>query len=187
MSHLPRHPIRFADLPNRKRTTFLLTPDAPARAALAAALDVPAIRKFRFEGVVAPVGKRDWALDATLGATVEQPCVVTLDPVTTRIDEDVQRSFLADFEYPVEEEVEVPEGDTADPLPAVLDLYDVALEALALALPAFPRKDGAQTGPDGRAVFTEPGKAPMTDEDARPFAGLQALRDSLENKDDKGE
>ncbi len=49
-------------------------------------------------------------------------------------------------------------------------------EALTLALPLYPRADGADLG---EPVFTEPGKRPLTDEDARPFAGLKDLRDRL--------
>ncbi|MCX8227096.1 MAG: DUF177 domain-containing protein, partial [Sulfitobacter sp.] len=33
----------------------------------------------------------------------------------------------------------------------------------------------------GQAVYAEPGVAPMTDEDARPFAGLAQLREKLED------
>lgn len=181
MSELPKHVVRLADLPNRKRTHFTIEPDAPGRAALAEALDVLVVRKLRFDGALIPLGKRDWRIEATLGATVSQACVVTLEPVTTRIDEDVTRTYVAHFDFPDADEVEMPEDDTTDPMPETLDLVEVMTEALALALPAYPRKDGveAQT-----ARFTEPGKTPMSDEDARPFAGLAALRDSLENKDD---
>ena len=184
MTDLPRHGVRFADLPNRKRSHVTLTPDAPQRASLAVALDVPAIKKLKFDVALIPMGKRDWRLEGVMGATVQQECVVTLEPISTRIDEDVVRTYVADFDHPNEEEVELSEDDTADPLPATLDLYDVALEALALSLPAYPRKDGAETGTDGRAMFTEPGKEAMTDEQARPFAGLGALRDALEKKAD---
>ncbi len=186
MTDLPSQIVRLADLPNRKRTHFTFEPDAPARAALAQSLDVPTLRKLRFTGELIPLGKRDWRIEATLGATVIQDCVVTLDPVTTRIDEDVIRTYTAKFDLPDTDEIEMAEDDdTTDPLPETLDLVAVALEALALSIPAYPRKDGAETG---KAVFTEPGKAAMTDEDARPFAGLAALRAGLENKaeDDKG-
>ncbi len=71
--------------------------------------------------------------------------------------------------------------DTSEPLPDTLDLYSVAMEALALALPIYPRKDDAPTDVVG---VTEPGKTVMTDEDARPFARLAAMRAALENKDD---
>jgi len=182
MTDLPCHPVRFADLSGRKRTQFSLTPNAPERAAIARALDLLELRKFRFEGALIPLSKRDWRVEAKLGATVHQACVVTLDPVSTRIDEDVTRTFVAEFDVPDAEEFEITEDDTSDPLPDTLDLYDVALEALTLTLPAYPRKEGAETGTDGRAMFTEPGKEAMTDEDARPFAGLGALRDALANK-----
>lgn len=181
MTDLPSHILRLADLPNRKRTHFSIEPDAAGRTALALALDVPHLRKLRFTGDLIPLGKRDWRLEATLGATIQQDCVVTLDPVTTRIDEHIARTYASNFETPDAAEVEMTEDESTDPMPETLDLVDVALEALALSIPAYPRKEGAETG---TAVFTEPGQAPMTDEDARPFAGLAALRDSLENKDD---
>ena len=53
-------------------------------------------------------------------------------------------------------------------------------EALALALPDFPRAEGVELGP---AVFTEPGATPMTDEAAKPLAGLADLRDRLKKND----
>lgn len=176
MPDLPSHTIRLSDLTAREATDVLLEPDAAARAALAAALGIPAIRKLRFDARLAPRGKRDWVLRADLGATVVQDCVATLAPVTTRIDEAVQRVYLAAYEEPEGGEVEMPEDDTAEPLPATLDLYAVLHEALALALPPFPRAGGA--APADTAV-TEPGKTPMTEAEAKPFAGLAGLRDKL--------
>ena len=183
---LPRHAVRIADLPTRAPSSFDLVADAAGLSAIAAALDVVEVRKFRFAGRLSPAGERDWRLEATIGATAIQTCVVTLDPVTTRIDEPVERTYLADYQDPEEDEVELTE-DTVDPLPATLDLYQVGIEALALALPAYPRKDGVQTGEDGKLAVTEPGKRAMTDADARPFAGLAALRDSLGAKRDDGD
>ena len=173
------HRYRIADLPNRRPTEFLVEPDAAARTALATGLGILDIRKLRFSGTLFPQGARDWRLEADLGATVVQSCVVTLDPVTTRIDETVERSYLADWSDETGAEVEIPEDVGAEPLPAVLDLAEVMTEALALALPAFPRKDDAELG---EAIYAEPGTAPMTDEDAKPFAALGSFRESLEKK-----
>jgi len=181
MSGFPQQIVRFADLPNRKRTAFSVEPDAAARAAIAEALGIDGLRKLRFSGALLPMGKNDWHLEAALGATAQQVCVVTLEPVITRVDETVTRDYVADFTPPDAAEVEMPEDDTTDPLPATLDLVEVMMEALALALPAYPRKDGVETG---TAVFTEPGKAPMRDEDTRPFAGLADLRSALAKKDE---
>lgn len=164
-------------------TEFRLEPDATARAALAEDLGIDALRKLRFEGRVIPEGKRDWRLEARLGATVVQPCVVTLDPVTTRIEQAVTRRFMEDVPQPDAEieEIEIPEDDSVEPLPATLNLSDVMADALALALPLYPRADGVDLG---AAVFAPPGVAPMTDEDAKPLAGLAALKDRLQNPTD---
>jgi uncharacterized metal-binding protein YceD (DUF177 family) len=139
-------------------------------------LGIRAIRKLRFDARLSPRGKRDWVLRADLGATVVQDCVATLAPVTTRIDEPVTRCYLSDYETPEAGEIEMPEDDTAEPLPDTLDLFEVLHEALALALPPFPRAEGVDPA---QTAFTEPGKTPMTDDEARPFAGLAGLRDKL--------
>ena len=149
-------------------------------AALADELALSALRKLTFEGVLRPMGAADWLLEGRLGATVVQPCVVTLDPVTTRIDVDVHRSFLADYRAPEEPEAEMPEDDTTEPLGQWIDPAVVMVEALALAVPDYPRKDDAALG---QLVYTEPGQAPMTDEDARPFAGLAELKARLDKDD----
>ncbi|WP_146345225.1 YceD family protein [Phaeobacter marinintestinus] len=168
--------LRVADLQQNTPTPFALVPDANARAALAQELGISGLRKLRFEGTIKAFGKRDWALEGKLGATVVQPCVATLDPVTTRIDVPVTRVFVANMTTPEDAEIEMPEDDAAEPLGSHIDPAVVMAEALALALPLYPRKEDATID---RASYTEPGVKPMTDEDARPFAGLAGLRDAL--------
>ena len=171
----------FARLP-REGVRFSLEPDGAAMERLAAELELLGLRKLRFDGRIRPEGKSDWRLDAHLGATVVQPCAVTLVPVTTRLEETVTRRYLARWDAPEPgSEVEMPEDDTAEPLPRAVDLVELMHEALALALPDYPRAAGA----DFRDIaVTEPGAEPMTDEAARPFAGLAGLRDRLTGGDD---
>lgn len=168
--------LRLSDLPNRKPTRFRLEPEAEARAAIATRLDLLDLRKLRFAGTLTPQGRRDWRLEAELGATVVQPCVVTLEPVTTRLDEPVARTYAADWIEPEGDEVEMPEDETIEGVPEVLDLAVLMEEALALALPLYPRAPGAELQ---ETVVTEPGAAPLTDEKMRPLAGLAALKDKL--------
>ena len=168
--------LRVADLPQNAPTPFDLRPDTAELKKLAQELDLSGLRKLSFVGDIRAQGKRDWALTGKLGATVIQPCVVTLEPVTTRIDVPVNRVFLADWSDPDEEEFEIPEDDETEPLGAEIDPARVMVEALSLALPQYPRKDGAELGQSG---FTEPGKQAMTDEEVKPFAGLAQLRDTL--------
>lgn len=157
----------------RAEVAFIYTPDEDARSDIADTLELRGLRKVRLEGSLAPDGSRDWRLDAKLGATAVQSCVVTLEPVTTRVDTDVVRRYLADGVPEPEGETEMPEDDTIEPLPAAVDLKVLVAEALALALPDYPRAEGVAPV---EQTFAAPGTAPMTDEDAKPFAALKVLK-----------
>jgi uncharacterized metal-binding protein YceD (DUF177 family) len=173
-----RH-LRLSDV--RGPVAFDLRPDATERAEMAARLGASAVSKLRLEGRIAPQDGGH-TLRARLGATVVQPCSVTLDPVTTRIDEDLVRRYVRSLDLPDPgTETEMPEDDSVEPAPEVLDLALVLEEALSLALPAFPRAPGVDLG---RAVFAAPGVAPMTDEAASPFA---VLREKLAGNPEPGD
>lgn len=172
------HALRVADLNAKHPTSFDVQPDETALRDIAERLSLTDIRKLSFRGTVSAAGKYDWRLDAQLGATVVQPCAITLAPVSTRIDERVHRLLLKDYNEPEDLEAEMPEDDTTEALGAWIEPWEVMIEALSLALPMYPRAPGAELG---EAVFTEPGKAAMTDDDAKPFAGLAGLRDKLGN------
>lgn len=183
MSATPPSPtaLRVAALSQKGETPVSLRPDAGALAALAEHIGVDTLRKVSLTGALAPLGDADWQLKARLGATVVQPCVVTLDPVTTRIDVDLMRVFVRDYQEPDAPEAEMPEDDTVEPLGAWIDPAQVLAEALALHIPEYPRGDGAAVD---TIRVTEPGKKPMSDAEARPFAGLAALKAQLGAQDD---
>ena len=171
------HLLRLSELASRKPTHFTVTPTGADHDALLADLradlGVESLRKVRLEGKITPKGKNDWHLTAQLGATVTQPCVATLEPVTTRIDEPLERIYTANPPAVDEAtEIEMPEDDRIEPLPEAVDLMHVLFEGLTLSVPAFPRIEGS--GPVKIAV-TEPEKEAMTDEQAKPFAGLADL------------
>jgi uncharacterized metal-binding protein YceD (DUF177 family) len=173
MTKPARTTFRTATLPRGEEQGFLLTPDAAARAALAGELGVSDIRKLRFEGRIVPDGRRDWRLEGRLGATVVQPCVITLEPVVTRIDEAVARRYLADWKEPeAGSEIEMPEDDTVEPLGPVIEPERVMAEALALAIPDYPRAEGAELG---AVTAAGDGAEPIGDQKIRPFAGLGKL------------
>lgn len=178
MSRLPVSlPFRVAALSSRKPTRFTLAPEAAERAAMAADLGLLGLPAFRISGELRPLGKNDFELVAEFKATVVQPCSITLEPVTTRLAEPVLRRYDADYVAPEAEELELRDEDTVDPLPEVIDIGEVALEALALALPLYPRAPGASLD---EAVFAPPGAEPLRDADLRPFAGLAALKSKLD-------
>jgi len=171
------HPIRVADLPAHKPTGFLLTPDAGARKRIARELSVSALHKLRFEGRIAPAGKSGWRLDGRLGATVVQSCVVTLDPLTTRIDVPLTRRYVPESARPLTgSEAEMDGDDNIEPLNEIIDLGQTMVEALALALPDYPRTRGVVFS---EAAFTTPGRKTTIEEESKPFAPLAILRDKL--------
>ena len=157
--------LRVSVLARMGGAEFAMTPDAPARAAIAQDLALLGLRKVRFTGALSPQGRHDWLLMGMLGATAVQACVVTGEPVTTRIDTPVERRYLRDMPEPTEAETEIPEDDTLEPLPAQIDLGALLVETLSLALPDYPRAEGA--------VFET--ETPQ-DERPNPFAALAALK-----------
>ncbi len=169
-------PFPVRTLSPKKPTRFDLIPDAAVRDAIAAALEITSVRSLQFKGELRPAGRRDVVLEAVLTARVEQPCGITLAPVFTDLHEVVTRRFVADWQEPEGTEVEMPEDDTSEPLPDVIDPGLVAVEALVLALPLYPRAPGANLQD---ATFAEPGVTPLRDGDVKPFASLAALKDKL--------
>lgn len=163
-------PLRVADLNPRAVLGFHLRPSPAARAELAAELGILGLKKLDFRGTLAAEGRHDWRLEGVLGATAVQACVITADPVTTRIDTPVLRRFLRAMPVPTESEVEIPEDDSLEPLGPLIDPGAVMAEALALALPDYPRAPGA-TLAASLADSTPPGG-----EMPNPFAALAALK-----------
>ena len=176
-------PLRLAELAARKPTRFDISPDAATRAAIAEWADIRGLEALRLNGTLTPQGRSDWLLQAEFGARVVQDCVITLAPVVTELREGVQRRYLADMPEPEGEEIEMPEDDTAEPLPSEIDLAAVALEVLELALPLYPRAEGVELG---EALAAEEGVAPLRDEDTRPFANLRDLLKDREDDENKG-
>jgi len=175
-------PLAVSDLPTKKATPFALKPDSTVLRAIRDQLGLSGLRKLVFTGEIRALGAADWQLAGHLGATVQQPCVVTLAPVTTRLQEDVIRHFVRQAtDYQEGSELEMPEDDNTEILTDTIDPGTIMYEALALALPLFPRAPDAELGEN---AFTEPGKSPLSDADARPFATLKALRDKLQDDPD---
>ncbi|MER5170459.1 DUF177 domain-containing protein [Thioclava sp. GXIMD2076] len=168
------HPVTVKDLNARKPLRFEISPDKAQRKAIADWADIVSVGTLMFKGELAPAGKHDFILTGKLIAQITQSCVITLEPVPGEVRESVSRRYLRDWVEPTAEESEIPEDDSAEALPAVIDLAHVALEAFELGLPLYPRKEGVELG---ETVVTKPGEAPLRDADLKPFANLKALMD----------
>ncbi|WP_103173458.1 DUF177 domain-containing protein [Paracoccus sp. SY] len=157
--------LRVAHLNPRAPTPFSLVPDAERCAAIATELGIPALSRLSFAGEIRAEAGEAWVLTGRLRARVTQPCVVTLKPVKTALDEEVERHYSPHISTPEGDEVEMPD-DTLEPLGQFIDLGAVMIEELALALPEYPRAEGVafEAAPDEDAPDTR-----------RPFADLDKL------------
>lgn len=169
---LPSLPFKVAAIAGRASTHVRFRPSGPERAAIAQTLGLLDLPLMEFDGDIRPQAKRDMVLEGRLTARIVQPCSVTLEPVVTAISDRVIRHYLSDYKLPEADEVEIPADDTLEPLPEVIDAAAVAIEALALALPLYPRAMGVELG---EAVYAEPGLAPLRAADLKPFAALAGL------------
>ncbi len=169
------HPITVSELSKARSTAFDLVADALTRARICDELGLSDVLDFRFKGEIQPRAKESWRIDARLTASLSQPCVVTLEPVAEKVDEQITRDFVPETQVMSSDQIDVvmDEDDEPDILGDVIDPGLIALEALALALEPYPRKPGVE---HETLSVTEPGIAPLTDENIKPFAGLAVLK-----------
>lgn len=179
-SALPSQPLHSAMVSGRKVKRFNFIPTAAERAAMAAELNLIELSEFTYKGELAPAGRADVTLRADLTALVVQPCSISLAPVRSRLTDTTQRRYIQDFKEPDADEMEISEEDT-EALPETIDIAAIALEALALALPLYPRARGVEFN---ETAYAAPGVTPIKSEDLRPFAGLAGLADKLKKPDE---
>lgn len=151
--------------------------DADERRALAAFLGIDAVRDFRADLTVRRWRGEGVAVRGTVTATIEQACVVTLEPVEQHIEEAIDVTFLpaARLGRGIAHDVVVePLGaDPPEPLEGdTIDLAAIAVEHMALGIDPYPRAPGAEFDAGAYGVDDSEEEEP-----ASPFAVLAKLRD----------
>jgi hypothetical protein len=141
------------------------------RERIARALDLVACSSLTARYDIAPRGQGHFRLSGTLDAEVEQSCVVTLEPLTSKI----AQTFTVDY---------WPETDMPEPSGGVVDVHDepdlepivagrikvgrVVFECLAGAIDLFPRKPGV--------TFEAPQVDAVSGKSEGPFAALVRMK-----------
>jgi len=150
-----------------------LTADTATRDAIAALAGAQAVPRLDATFDIARQGK-GLRVDGEVLASVEQTCVVTLEPMTTEIREPVELVFMPAGaaagvrEAEADEEIDPEAADEPEDLiDGVVDVGAAATEFLLLAIDPYPRKPGA--------VFDAP---KSDDQGGHPFAALAALKKS---------
>lgn len=167
-------PVTVDEIPEAGLHVELEAPEA-VRAALAPVAGLRALPELKAAFDLSRRG-RGVHVGGTVTARVGQTCVVTLEPIENRVEEEVDLLFSPDVPaVPADIEADAHSiGHTADeedaPEPLVggtVDLGAVATEFLMLGIDPYPRKEGAQ--------FASPA---AEDAGAHPFAALAALKKS---------
>ena len=131
-------------------TRLTIVANESERAALAHRFDLQSLDRLEAKVTLKPINRGALIqVSGQLHADVLQSCVVTLEPVASRIDEtfDLTYGFQTDIDA---EEVELTldlsgdEDDPPEPIEGgVIDIGEAVAEQLALAIEPFPRKQGA--------------------------------------------
>ena len=155
-----------------KRGRFEAT---PAELAVAAKLlDLPDCRNLSIDFELKPMAGRapgNFRLLAQFKASVVQSCIVTLEPVASKIDErlDIElRPESAEADGVVDSGDLLSTAETDTYAEGRIDFGRLAFELLSVSLDPYPRKAGAEFAEDANA-----GKTEMS-----PFAALAKLRKS---------
>lgn len=151
-----------------------ITASPDQRAELARVHGLVAVEEFRAEFLVQNWKRDGVRVSGFVESTIQQTCIVTLDPLSSQVREDVDALFAPegsslvrpDFDQRGEilldpegaDSPEVFSGDT-------IDVGALAEEFFALAIDPYPRKEGV--------ALEQPGQG---DEEASAFAKLLSLK-----------
>ena len=160
-------PMSVGDIPETGER-FALVADAEVRAAVARLAGLRDLPRLQADFDVRRHGGGGLHVTGKVSATVGQTCVVTLEPLTNEVDEDVDLLFLAPAVKRNGEKTDTGDEGWDEPEPLIdgrIDLGALATEFLVLGLDPYPRKPGA--------VFHPPQDSTA---DEGPFAALGALK-----------
>jgi len=160
-------PVALEDVPETGRRIEFAA-DPPTREALAKLARVAGLPRLSAGFDLTRHGREGLRVMGSVSATVDQACVVTLEPIQSEVEEAVDLLFAPPRASPDEQGESPLAVDAAEPPEPLqggaVDLGAVATEFLLLAIDPYPRKPNA--------VFDAPA---ASDASESPFAALAAL------------
>jgi hypothetical protein len=144
-------------------------------AAIARELELVACSSLTATYTIMPTGGGHYRLSGRLQASLEQACVVTLEPVAEAIDETFDVSFWpeADIPEPASGEIDIDDEPEIEPIVAgQIQVGRVVSECLAGAIDPFPRKADAAL----ERVAASP-RGSIDDKSENPFAVLAKIKE----------
>jgi uncharacterized metal-binding protein YceD (DUF177 family) len=155
-------PIEVSRIPATGSTETIIA-DSTERALVARRLGLPAIHSLTADLVLTRWRGEGVKVAGRFDAEVEQVCVVTLDPFRAPVSDAIERYFLSGAGAAESE------GDADSFADGVIELGEVVIESLSLALDPYPRKPGAEF----HGVGDDSGSA---ESGSSPFAALAGAK-----------
>ena len=146
-------------------------------AAIAKFLDLLSLDSMRMDFNLQRSGRGRFKLKAHLIADVAQSCVLTLESIESKVDEQFNIEFwppedVAQLESEAEEAgMDVPLDGPEPILEGRIDIGQMAYEHFAAALEPYPRN------PDASFDWKDPQAGPDSEDGNKPFAELARLKD----------
>lgn len=169
-----------------KKTSIDVEATAEECAALAERFELIGIEKLNAALTILVAGNDEVTVRGTMHAEITQRCVVTLEPVSDVIDDQIEVLYSPHVsEDDLPSSPEDLEGLDEDELMALLDqpeplvggqidVGEVVSQFLAVSMDPYPRKSGAE--------IPQTVKEDDAEEKPNPFTKLAGLKDKLENK-----
>ena len=172
------YPVSVQRLP-QKGLNVKIEADEKERAALRDFHELEDVRSFRADLQMAPWKKDGIRVRGTVHADIVQACVVTLEPIETSIDTEIDTLYVPEnsrlARLPLDENGElvisaegpdIPETFSGD----TLDAGVIAEEFFELAIDPYPRKEGVEVAP---APASNDGTGEDAAKPSNPFAALK--------------
>jgi hypothetical protein len=141
---------------------------------VARSLDLLRCHSLTARYTMGPRGGGHVHLWGTVEAVVEQSCVVTLEPLLSRVAESFRVDFWPDGDLPEPAGGELDFADQTDLEPIVagrIEVGNVVFQALANGIDLFPRKPGVTFEPPPSPSGSDDGSHPTG-----PFAALAKMK-----------
>jgi len=113
---------------------------------IARALDLTECRSLEAKYTIVPLGTGRYRVSGTFEAIIAQACVVSLEPVTSAVDESFEATFWPqeDIPAPRSGELDIDDEPAVEPIVAGrIGVGRLVFECLAAAIDPFPRQPGA--------------------------------------------
>jgi hypothetical protein len=172
VDNLPKWAVTLSDVGARGRSFTRNSLSAEDAKAFAVWLGVEAVEAFAIDVTITPYRGDGLAVRGRVTADVRQTCVVSLEPMTSHLDEEIEATFR-----PEETRARAPLVDDEDGLAidasadvddllvdGRVDIAQIAAEFLTLAVDPYPRR------PNAALALPDDGAA------GSPFATLARLK-----------